>query len=195
MANKHAQVLDAEAFQDIMLYVSKGKSPLRDQAMILLSYKAGLRAQEIAGIQWKDVCDFRGDVREDHFFVPSSIAKNNREATIPMHAQLYIVLCALRKERPDDEYIIYPTRKTTYEDGMTPNAVVKWFDALYKEHNMRGCSSHSGRRTFITQLSRKAGLFDCSIKDVQILARHAHLGTTESYIEPSKTIGNLVGAI
>lgn len=195
MANKHAQVLDKDTFSILMESVSDSATYLRDKAMLLLSFKAGLRAQEIAGIRWQDVSDFKNEINDKHLFVPSAIAKNNREATLPMHVELYDALVELRKIRKDDEYIIYPTRKTTHGVCMTPNAVVKWFDKLYKSHDMRGCSSHSGRRTFITNLARKAGQFDCSIKDVQILARHAKLGTTESYIEPSKTIVNLVGAI
>jgi len=70
-----------------------------------------------------------------------------------------------------------------------------WFKRLYDRLELEGCSSHSGRRTFITRLARRSGLHDCSIKDVQNLAGHAHLGTTEAYIEPSPNVARLVAAI
>lgn len=46
-----------------------------------------------------------------------------------------------------------------------------------------GCSSHSGRRTFITSAARTIGRFGGSLRDVQMLARHSSLGMTQAYIE------------
>lgn len=46
-----------------------------------------------------------------------------------------------------------------------------------------GCSSHSGRRTFITMSARNIGRFGGSLRDVQALARHSSLAMTQRYIE------------
>jgi len=44
-------------------------------------------------------------------------------------------------------------------------------------------SSHSGRRTFITNAAPKISTVGGSLKDVQELAGHANLRTTQRYIE------------
>ena len=48
---------------------------------------------------------------------------------------------------------------------------------------MTGCSSHSGRRTFITRAARKVCEVGGSVRDVQQFAGHASLQTTQRYIE------------
>ena len=59
------------------------------------------------------------------------------------------------------------------------NLFSSWYAAL----GFDGCSSHSGRRTFITQAARNIGRFGGSLRDVQMLARHSSLAMTQRYIE------------
>ncbi len=66
---------------------------------------------------------------------------------------------------------------------MTPRGIVNWFAATYAELGLIGCSSHSGRRTFITRAARLVSKTGGSLRDVQELAGHSNLTTTERYIE------------
>jgi integrase/recombinase XerD len=59
------------------------------------------------------------------------------------------------------------------------------FQRWYRHLGFVGCSSHSGRRTFITNAARKISTVGGSLKDVQELAGHANLRTTQRYIEPN----------
>jgi integrase/recombinase XerD len=188
---KRAKVLDPEQFKRLQDFVEGGLHPLRDRVMILLSYKGGLRSQEIAGLDWRAVCNADGKLRMDYFEVGAHIQKNGNGRTIPMHPDLYFALEELREARPKDKAIIYGVRRPR----MSPNSVTVYLFELYRKLNFEGCSSHSGRRTFITALARKANLHDCSLKDVQLVAGHKHLETTECYLEPSSNIGRLVSAI
>jgi integrase len=52
----------------------------------------------------------------------------------------------------------------------------------YRKIGFVGCSSHSGRRSFITQAARKVSLVGGSLRDVQALAGHASLTSTSRYI-------------
>ena len=52
---------------------------------------------------------------------------------------------------------------------------------LYRKIGLDTCSSHSGRRTFITNLSEKG----VSTRVIQELARHSSLAVTQQYIDVS----------
>jgi integrase/recombinase XerD len=67
----------------------------------------------------------------------------------------------------------------------SPQAIVNMFQRWYRHLGFVGCSSHSGRRTFITNAARKISTVGGSLKDVQELAGHANLRTTQRYIEPN----------
>jgi len=57
------------------------------------------------------------------------------------------------------------------------------FANWYKDLGFVGCSSHSGRRTFITNLAKKLSVVGGTLRDVQSLAGHSNLQTTQRYIE------------
>ena len=62
-------------------------------------------------------------------------------------------------------------------------AIVNMFSAWYVDMGLMGCSSHSGRRTFITNAARKISTVGGSLRDVQMLAGHSSLAVTQRYIE------------
>ena len=66
---------------------SRSPPHARDRAMILLSVKAGLRACEIARLDWSMVLDARGKVA-DVLAIQDAIAKKRGGRRIPMHPDL-----------------------------------------------------------------------------------------------------------
>ena len=66
---------------------------------------------------------------------------------------------------------------------MRPLSIVAWFARAYAALGMEGCSSHSGRRTFITRAARLVHAAGGSLRDVQILAGHRSIQTTQRYID------------
>ena len=100
-----------------------------------------------------------------------------------MHPEIKTALRALRRERGDKARPDWPVIYSERERGLSAGAVAVWFHRLYRDLGMVGCSSHSGRRTFITRAARRISEAGESLRDVQILAGHANLGTTSRYIE------------
>jgi len=143
--------------------------------------RAGLRAKEISQATWGMVTDAQGRLG-DAFHLPNKASKGrNGGRTIPLHKELRAALAALNATRnvDADDRIIFSERTI----GMSPLAVSVWFHRLYGSLNLKGASSHSGRRTFVTKLAKKAVEAGGSLRDVQQLAGHASLQTTQRYIE------------
>src|SRR5277367_6307213 len=57
MPGKQAKVVTPPMLKRMLRHVSRSSFPARDRVMILLSVKAGLRACEIAGLDWSMVLE------------------------------------------------------------------------------------------------------------------------------------------
>ncbi len=68
-------------------------------------------------------------------------------------------------------------------EAMTPLSIVQWFNRTYRRLGLIGCSSHSGRRTFVTRAARLVHRAGGSLRDVQLLAGHQSIQTTQHYID------------
>ncbi len=157
--------------------------PLRDRTMILLSVCAELRAKEISCLKWSMVTDAEGEVG-DALHLPNKASKGKGGGrTIPLHKELFAALVALKATRNvhGEDRVIFSER----DIGMSPLAVQVWFHRHYRALGFIGASSHSGRRTFVTKLAKKIVEAGGSLKDVQELAGHASLSTTQKYIQGS----------
>lgn len=180
-----AKVLEPADVRRLLSHVSTQLNAARNRVMVLLSFKAGLRAGEIAGLDWTMV--LRPDGRlAPHISVADSIAKMGSGRRVPISAELREALRALQHEagmRPAGALI-----RSERGGHMTARGVVNWFAENYRALGLTGCSSHSGRRTFITRTARLLAKVGGSLRDVQELAGHRSIVTTERYIEGDRDI-------
>jgi len=179
---KQAKVLTDAQVRKALAAIEARRHPERDRVMVLLSVQAGLRAKEIAMVTWAMVTDASGDVG-DALHLSNSASKGKRGGRVvllnkDLRAAL-VVLKATRNVEPDDR-IVHSGHGEPY---MEPGAVQVWFHRLYQSLGFKGASSHSGRRTFVTQLAKVAVAEGGSLRDVQELAGHASLATTQRYIQ------------
>ncbi|NKC11567.1 MAG: tyrosine-type recombinase/integrase [Gammaproteobacteria bacterium] len=136
---RQAKILTAKQQSLLLQHVTEGRHPERARVIALLSFKAGLRAKEIALLSW--------------LMVTNSDKRNGR-------------------------VVVYSERGKS----MTAARIVNWFPRTYATMGLEGCSSHSGRRTFVTAAARKIAQAGGSLRDVQQLAGHRDLSTTQAYI-------------
>lgn len=175
-----AKIVAEKDFKLLLRHVGTRRLHHRNAAMVLLSFKAGLRACEIAGLDWSMVTTGSGALA-DSIAISGSIAKNGRARRVPLHPQLRESLRTLNRRagKPRAGPVVASQRG----GHLTPGSVVNLFTALYADLGLQGCSSHSGRRTFITKSARMVAKVGGCLRDVQELAGHSSLTTTEAYIE------------
>jgi integrase len=178
MPGKQAKILSVGDVTDLLVFASCTRHALRNQVIVLLAAKAGLRAGEIAHLTWDMVVGPTGDVGSvielhDH------AAKKGSGRLIPVHPDLRQALAAYRNCSTG----IGPLIRSERGGPMTPLSIVVWFNRAFRNIGLNGCSSHSGRRTFITRAARLVHKAGGSLRDVQLLAGHRSIQTTQRYID------------
>jgi integrase/recombinase XerD len=178
---KQAKVLTDRQVKLALAAVSQRRYPERDRVMILLSVRAGLRAKEIANVTWGMVTDAEGDVGGALHLSNGASKGKNGGRVVPLNKELRAALIALKAKRNVEagDRIIHSERDL----GMSAGAVQVWFHRLYSDLGFEGASSHSGRRTFVTRCAKNIVAAGGSLRDVQELAGHASLATTQRYIQ------------
>ncbi len=129
----------------------------RNRLIVMLSYLAGLRACEIAALTMGDVI-YKIDGKWE---VKAEVLLTSRQ-TKGKKAQTVILSSALRKEITnyyskyklllDRADCLIASQKGT---GFSSQTIQNLFRGLYEAAGVVNASSHSGRRTFITNLSEK----------------------------------------
>jgi integrase len=178
MAGKQAKVLSDQAVEDLLFFAETTRQPERNRVIVLLSVKAGLRAGEIANLTWEMIETPTGDVGTS-IELRDQAAKMGHGRRIPMHADLRRALIAWREKCGSGGPVVRSERGRQ----MTALSIVVWFNRAYQATGLEGCSSHSGRRTFITRAARLVHKAGGSLRDVQVLAGHRSIQTTQRYID------------
>ena len=180
---KQAKIINEHQLQALLAWLETRKHATRNRLIVLLSFKAGLRAKEIASLKWSMIMTVDGNIG-DHIHLTNEASKGKSRRIIALNKELKKQLIKAREI--DGINIADAGRsviKTQRGQGTTAQVIVNSFAEWYRKLGFVGCSSHSGRRSFITQAARKASLVGGSLRDVQALAGHASLTTTSRYIE------------
>ena len=183
---KQARTLNDKELNLLLLYINTRKYAERDRCMLLMTYWGGMRIGEVAATKIKDVLSVDGNVKQE--------INLTAEQTKGKYARTVVLSDKLRKEimaylltrfsKQDLIAIQYseikekPLFVTQKSDGFNSNTACYHFHMLYKCAGLEGCSSHSGRRSFLTELSSKS----VPLKVLMELAGHRQAQTTMRYV-------------
>lgn len=186
---KQAKVLTSAQVQAVLRHLETRRNADRNKVIFLLTVKAGLRAKEVAGLRWSSVMNADGDIA-GHIELTDRTSKGRSGRIIPMNRDLrkaleaWMTVCASKRVRRDAPPLPERSIINTERSDSTPaQVVVNMFQHWYRDLGFIGASSHSGRRTFITNAAKKVVQAGGSLRDVQELAGHSSLSMTQRYIE------------
>lgn len=177
--SKQAKTLNANELRRVLDYIATRKHALRNRAMVMTTYLSGMRVGEVASLKYSDVVDAEGVIRNEIRLTP--------EQTKGKQARVVFVNEKLKKElqtyariyKPADPScrFFYSQKKTS--DGFSANTATQFFHFLYRKSGLDGASSHSGRRTFITNLASKG----VGVRVIMGLSGHKQLSSVQCYID------------
>jgi integrase/recombinase XerD len=185
MLGKQSKILSDKQIKMMMNHLSLTRMNIRNQVIFLLSCKGGLRSKEISQVEWNMIVDPEGNMGNSINLL-DRVSKGNSGRVIPLNNHLKEKLLELFEiEKNNKDFDIYTSKvvRTERSNKTSPQSIVNLFQRWYRDMGFIGCSSHSGRRTFITNLSKKISLVGGTLRDVQSLVGHKNLQTTQRYIE------------
>ena len=199
---KQARVLKPVELKRVTEFVTNStRFPERNLVVLSLSFFAGLRAKEIAGLKWENVID--GDAVGDVMEIRNSFSKGKRGGRrIQIHSKLKPALEALwileqEKGQTDTNRGTLKSYVVTLVGGnpdLTSRAasVVTLFNGKgqhlgwFARAGLPGATSRSGRRYFGTNAARQYSKVGGSLRDVQALLGHANIADTMKYIDENE---------
>ena len=182
---KQSKVLNKSQIEMVSTFLRSKRNGLRNQTIFLLSVKCGLRSKEISQLSWKEVCNSNGEV-DDYINLTNRTSKGKSGRIIPLHKEVKLYLIEILEDHKKFRNFDLNTSsviRTERSLSTSPQSIVNMFQKWYQKLGLIGCSSHSGRRTFITETSKKISLVGGSLRDIQMMVGHSSLQTTQRYID------------
>lgn len=181
-----ARVLTDKDLKRVLNYIATRRHAARDRAMLLLTTNAGMRIGEVASVNVCDVLALDGTIK-DEIRLSADQTKGKHARTVVLSERMQKELLVYLQQRFGTDKLVAvtytdqmdkPLFSTQKRAGFNANTACYHFHMLYKEAGLYGCSSHSGRRSFLTHLSQKA----VPLKVMMELAGHRQAQTTMRYI-------------
>lgn len=188
-----AKSLTDRDIKKVINYISTSKYAARDRAMLLCTVYGGMRIGEASALTIAHVLNADGTIK-DEVRLLSEETKGDKGRTVMLAKRLQQELYAYLVSRFGTDNLIsitgadmtralfYTQKETTR--GFTANTAAQHFGKIYKEAGITGASSHSGRRTFLTNLAHKG----VGVRVLMQLAGHKNLSSTQKYLDCNEEV-------
>lgn len=176
---KQAKLLTQAELKRVYAVIDAHRYNTRNRAIFAFSFYAGLRACEIAGLRVADAFDGNAHVR-DTIYLAAAQTKGDEANTVLVNQRLRKALTAYAASHP--QHIANSTAPlfvSAKKGAFSAQTIVNLFARFYALAGIKGASSHSGRRQFLTALADQG----VNVRVIQALARHKNISTTQRYID------------
>lgn len=182
-----AKTLTDKELKRVMATVGTQRHSARNYTMLLLTHWAGMRVGEVAALKIKDVLADDGTIRTE-LLLKAEQTKGHEARVVVLNEKLrnqiayYLQYTYKTKDLVAVAYGAHPTKPLFYTQksiGFSAASLTQYFFHLYRDAGFVNASSHSGRRTFITNLANKG----VGVRVLMSLAGHKNIGTTQHYID------------
>lgn len=183
-----AKVLSDRDIRKVLLYIASRKHATRNRAMFVLLNSTGMRVGELAALRLCDVLQATGEI-VDEIRLAADQTKGSTGRTVVMsqkaqeEVKIYLQTRFKLKDllavtMTDTSRALFTTQKNPNR-GFTASTLTQHFHYIYKGAGISGASSHSSRRSFITNLANMG----VSVRVLMELAGHRSMAVTQRYID------------
>ncbi|WP_199314471.1 site-specific integrase [Planktothrix sp. FACHB-1365] len=176
--NRHgkAKILSQD---EIQILFNEGLTNLRDRVLFAVCLFTAVRINEAVTLHTADVYDKRGRVRDELTFRKSNTKRKLATRTIPVLDELRGYL---QKYKPEAGKLwLFPggTFRDDQNHHITSDSGARILRKAFEQTGIDGASSHSMRRTALTQMSN-AGI---PLRTIQEISGHRNLEQLQQYLE------------
>ena len=177
-----AKSLTQQDVDAVLRYISTRRHASRNRLMFLFTVLAGLRVSEVAQLTVGDVRNSDGTIKSQIFLAAQRVKHGHARMVFlstQLQQELSLYLTARMYAHGDigDHMPLFHTLRGVHK-AFTASTLTQHFHYLYRRARVFGASSHSGRRTFITNLSNSG----ISVFVLASLAGHKNIATTNRYV-------------
>jgi len=184
-----AKVISKQEFNRVLAVIKgeQGKHMYRNQVIVAISYYLGLRSSELANLKLLHLIDRSGSLR-DHIRLSSHMTKGGKHRDVYLsHKGLRSILLEYIShqfgENPPVERHRMPFFSSQKGGRFSAKTIAQLIKQMYLAAGIEGATSHSGRRTMITNLATMG----VDIKSIAKIAGHSNISTTALYIDANPT--------
>jgi integrase/recombinase XerD len=183
-----AKVLTDKEVRKVLLYIASRKHSTRNRAMFVVLNQTGMRVGELAALRLCDVLTPTGEVVTE-IRLSADQTKGSRGRTVVLSEKAQVEIKNYLQTRfklkdllavtmTDTNRALFTTQKEPNR-GFTSSTLAQHFHYIYRGAGITGASSHSSRRSFITNLANMG----VSVRVLMELAGHRSLAVTQKYID------------